>query len=122
MVDVFYDHLLARNWGHWHSQTLPVFNASLYGEIAARVAELPDNARLVCGRMRAQDWLSAYASEAGISDTFARMALRVRRENPLSGSERHLFAERPGFADDCAEFLSDARDFANAWVSSQASE
>lgn len=35
LVDIFYDHLLALNWGSHHEQPLDMYSAAVYDQIAA---------------------------------------------------------------------------------------
>lgn len=120
LVDIYYDHLLARDWPAWHATSLADFTAAVYAEGHARLAELPADCAWILPRMREQDWLGAYANLAGIALTLRRMAARVKRENPLAGAEEELLADAAGFAADCTAFLADARDFARDWINGPA--
>ena len=122
IVDLYYDHLLARRWADWHAQPLRHFSQSLYREIDAYLQLMDADAQRACRLMASEDWLSGYATVDGLASTLQRMGRRVRRENPLAGSEAHLAGDEPGFADDCAAFLVDAQPFAADWLRRQASE
>lgn len=121
IVDVFYDHLLARDWVDWHDESLSAFTRQVYADLARCDERLPAAAQLACRRMAAQDWLSAYASFGGLAETLARMGARVARENPLAGAETVLRADDAGFTADFAVFFTDARAFAANWINAQAS-
>lgn len=121
IVDLFYDHLLARDWAAWHEESLAAFAQRVYADLARCEAQLPAAAQLACRHMAAQDWLSAYASRGGLAATLARMSTRVARENPLAGAESVLAADEAGFAADFAVFFTDARAFAADWINAQAS-
>lgn len=121
LIDIYYDHLLARHWSAWHATPLAEFTAAIYAESHARLGELPADCAWILPRMREQDWLTGYANMAGIALTLRRMAARVQRENPLAGAEDELLAGEAEFAGDCREFLADARRFAREWISAPAS-
>ncbi|HEY5762929.1 MAG TPA: ACP phosphodiesterase [Rhodocyclaceae bacterium] len=122
IVDLYYDHILARQWADWHPQPLTEFSQSLYHEIAAYRHLMDEGAQGACRLMAREDWLSGYSTAAGLATTLQRMGRRVRRENPLAGADVHLGGDAAGFADDCRAFLVDARAFAVDWLSCQASE
>lgn len=117
LVDIYYDHLLARDWAAHHSLPLQAFCAGVYREIEARMADLPDDAHRVMHLMAQQDWLSSYASTDGIADVLARMSRRIRQPNPLLGGEQELLADMEGFQDDFRHWLADARVFSEHWAS-----
>lgn len=124
LVDIFYDHLLARDWPGWHDSALPAYAARVYAEALARSGELPAACPPVLQRMAADDWLSAYAQATGLRITLARMGARARQPNPLAGAEAELLAAPDvlqGFEADYREFLHDARTFARSWLSATAS-
>lgn len=119
LVDIFYDHLLARDWQHWHPVALPEYTQGVYAEALARSPALPPGCPPVLQRMASDDWLSAYAEVDGLALTLARMAQRARQPNPLAGAEAELLADLAslqGFEADCQSFLHDARAFAHRWI------
>lgn len=111
LIDIFYDHLLARDWACHHPQPLPAFTAGVYARIAERAEALPAAARPVLARMAEEDWLASYATPAGIADVLARMARRARQPNPLAGGECELFADPAAYAGDFHRWLKAARTF-----------
>lgn len=120
IVDLYYDHLLASGWHDWHEQSLANFTCLVYRDIHQHRRFLDDSAQAACRLMADEDWLCSYARLEGLASTLQRMSRRVRRENPLSGAERHLCEDPQGFAADCSEFLRDARAFAVDWLTLQA--
>lgn len=118
LVDIFYDHLLARDWARFHEATLAAYCAGVYRAIARRLDELPAAARPPLQLMAGEDWLSSYTELAGIADVLARMARRARQPNPLAGGEQEFLADAAGFAGDFQAWLPDAADFVRQWRSS----
>lgn len=113
LVDIFYDHLLARDWPY--PDALSSTTNRIYGCIADRMQHLPDHARPAMHLMVREDWLASYADLAGIADVLRRMSQRARRPNPLEGGEAEFAANPSGFADDFTEWFADAQRFASAW-------
>ena len=115
LVDIFYDHVLARDWARFHPEMLPVYCQSVYRQIAARFDELPESAGFAMRLMAEEDWLQSYAEFAGMADVLRRMSQRARRPNPLLGGEAEFLADAPGFALDFECLLADARVFVEQW-------
>ncbi|WP_295004232.1 ACP phosphodiesterase [uncultured Dechloromonas sp.] len=111
LVDIFYDHLLAREWARLRPTPLDSYCAAVYRHIDARLADLPEHARPAMQLMAREDWLSSYADLAGIADVLQRMARRARQPNPLAGGEQAFSADAAGFADDFGQWFADAQDF-----------
>lgn len=116
LVDIFYDHLLARDWDEIHHQALSAYSASVYKTIAGRLDDIATPAHFALQLMANEDWLSSYAGIDGISDVLARMSRRARQPNPLAGGEQEFLTDPAGFAADFADWLVDARQFADQWM------
>lgn len=117
LVDVFYDHLLARDWAEFHHQPLPQFSGQVYRHIEVRLHELPPDSHRALRLMVQEDWLSSYAKVEGIADVLARMSRRARQPNPMAGGEQELLADLAGFEQDFRLWLADAKVFVSQWIS-----
>lgn len=115
LVDVFYDHLLARNWSAMHGQPLQEYCESVYGMIRDRLNDLPASAHSALALMAKEDWLSSYAQIESIADVLLRMSRRARQPNPLAQGELEFLADVDGFTGDFYEWLDDTRKFYRAW-------
>lgn len=120
LVDIFYDHLLARDWAERHPAPLAGYCAALYRQIAGRLEHLPETARPALRLMASEDWLQSYGELASIADVLARMGRRARQPNPLAGGEAEFRRDPAGFADDFRLFLVDAQQFAATWSAARA--
>ena len=115
LVDVFYDHLLARNWAAIHQQPLVEYCEAVYALIEARLHDLPASAHPALMLMAQEDWLTSYAQIEGITDVLARMSRRARQPNPLTNGEQEFLADVDGFTGDFYEWLADTREFCRQW-------
>jgi acyl carrier protein phosphodiesterase len=79
LVDVFYDHFLARHWNDYCEVPLPQFAEHVYDVLLSRKAELPERLQYVAPYMAADDWFGAYAELDGIDAAVNGMAWRMRR-------------------------------------------
>lgn len=120
LVDIFYDHLLARDWAVLHHQPFADYRHAVYGAVAARFAELPEDSRYALKLMATEDWFHGYAELEGMADVLARMARRARRPNPLAGGEAEFLADAEGFRSDFGSWLAETRAFAANWRAANA--
>ncbi len=116
LVDLFYDHLLARDWADHGPGTLENYTAELYASLHDYSGFFPEKAREVADLMRTNDWLCAYRNVAAVGQAIDRMSVyRLRRANPLAGGIEEFLADAEGFEADFRVFLPDALAFAAEW-------
>jgi acyl carrier protein phosphodiesterase len=112
MIDMFYDHFLARSWAEFHHEPLEAFTTRVYALLERRHAELPERLRFVAPRMAARDWLGSYARATNIQRALDGISTRLRRANRLAGAGEELLVDYAGFEADFRAFLPDAKAFA----------
>ena len=92
ILDIFYDHLLAVNWERYSDESLRDFLDRAYGIILGAADIFPESAAPRIITIIEDGWMEKYRSISGLSVVFEGMSRRVRRKNPLSGSEQELVA------------------------------
>ncbi len=115
LVDVFYDHLLAKHWADLHHRPLDEYCSEVYRHIQDRLYDLPSSSHTGLNMMAQQDWLTSYAHIDEVADVLARMSRRARQPNPLVNGEQELLADVEGFTADFYEWLDDAKGFCQQW-------
>ncbi|HEX7113841.1 MAG TPA: ACP phosphodiesterase [Steroidobacter sp.] len=114
LVDVFYDHFLARSWQSWSSEPLEVFISSFYTEASAAAIELPEPARSVLARIVEHDLLGSYLHTEGVERSLKRLSLRLaqrwRRPFDLERGVADLLAHHEALAGDFAKFFPALRE------------
>lgn len=86
LVDVFYDHFLARDWQSFSPIPLHAFAAEIYDSFDRHRPEIPSEAMVHLEHMRERDWLYAYREIDGIWAALSRLGLRLRRPTPLGNA------------------------------------
>jgi len=109
MVDIFYDHLLARNWLQHHPLPLTKYAAHIYRLLETNDERLPASMRPVVERMITMDWLSSYTELATVETVLQRMSKRLSRPNRLGESLTELTDNYLALANDYRKFLFAAR-------------
>jgi len=117
MVDMFYDHFLAKYWDEFHHCPLDVFTADFYRLLMRRYAQLPERAQRTARYMVDLDWLGSYAQLESIDTALNRMSQRLRRTNTLVDSADELKACYTEFEQDFRRFLPDVVAFAQTSAS-----
>ncbi len=118
MVDMFYDHFLARHWDRYapqHGEALGAFTARQYALLESCGPWLPARLARILPAMRADDWLASYQEVEIIHEALDRMALRLKRANALPGAGAELQENYAGFEADFHAFIADAQRFALGW-------
>ena len=113
VLDVFFDHCLARHWQDYSTQPLAQFTAHCYRVLLAEPA-LPGRLAHIAPRMAADDWLGAYAEFDTLGRVFQGIAQRLSRPQALEGVMDELDVLYPTLLDDFRQFYPMLVAFAEA--------
>lgn len=86
LLDIFFDHFLARNWGLYSSRSLPDFANEVYASFSKISESLPSRVASNLQRIQAHDLLCSYQEISGVSLALQRIALRLKRPMELEKS------------------------------------
>lgn len=110
MVDVFYDHFLARHWERYgDGGPLPRFTDRVYAALERYDDHLSPRLRAVLPRMRSEDWLASYGDLENVGRALGGMAHRLSRPTPLAQGLAELRAHYDAFEDDFHGFFPELR-------------
>jgi acyl carrier protein phosphodiesterase len=109
LVDVFYDHYLARNWPRYSPIALDAYTATFYAGARPHLGELPPDARTMLERIISRDLLGSYVRVDGVEHALRRISTylnsRWKKQFALDRGVRDLLAHDDTFAADFAEFF-----------------
>lgn len=105
LVDVFYDHFLAREWHRFSEVPLQTFADEVYLSFENHREDIPAEAWVHLTNMRHGNWLYHYHSLEGISKTLHLMGRRLRRHVPLEQAASALAERHDDFRADFIEFF-----------------
>lgn len=105
VVDVFYDHLLARHWTSYSNEPRSVFAQRIYATLRDHYKQLPPLAQRVFGYMETQDWLTNYEHAEGIRRTLAGMQRRANFPNQMGQAMGSLTEDEPLYAREFKAFF-----------------
>jgi len=107
IVDMFYDHFLAKNWASYSSIRLKDFTGNFYKIAKDNIHLLPENAVSTLGHMSKTDWLYNYQFIEGIDQALAGMARRTKFESGMENACIDLQANYGIFKAEFEEFFED---------------
>jgi acyl carrier protein phosphodiesterase len=90
LIDVFYDHFLAKNWDLYNSFNFSSFIDYAHESIRLDIKELPET---TCGRLESMissDVLRSYKEVKGIESALIRISKRISRENLIQDGMKDL--------------------------------
>lgn len=85
IIDILYDHFLAKNWCYYSDIPLDLYAAEVYAFLDSRKSDLPEKIQYMLPYMIEYNWLVAYASVDGIANVLKGMN---RRTNGISKMDR----------------------------------
>jgi len=81
LLDVYFDHLLARDWDRHHGGDLDAFNHHFYGVLLAQLPALPPRLQRLAPIMAANDWLGSYRNRDVVDRAVTGIATRLSRNS-----------------------------------------
>lgn len=84
IVDILYDHFLAKNWNQYHSQPLAEFVDEFYELLRRNFTILPMRIKRMMPYMITDNWLLNYASVQGISTILTQMNVRTKNRSKMN--------------------------------------
>ena len=87
LVDIFYDHFLAKNWNEHSTLELKTFTTKVYSVMQTNYALLPQRSQQMLPYMIRYDWLTNYAKLEGIQKVLIGMS---RRTSFVSNMEKAI--------------------------------
>ena len=79
VLDVHFDHLLARGWARWDDGRLDDFTSRVYRVLREHRDELPPRLRAIAPRMERNDWLGSYRQRGNVDAAVRGIATRLSR-------------------------------------------
>ena len=84
IVDILYDHFLAKNWNRYHTQPLADYVDDFYELLRTNFEILPTRIQRMMPYMMADNWLLSYASIKGISTILNQMNQRTKNRAKMN--------------------------------------
>ncbi len=111
IVDILYDHFLAKNWAEYHSTPLDIFVEEFYELLRNNFELLPGRTKRMMPYMIADNWLLSYASIEGISTILAQMNVRTKNRSRMNFAVIELEKYYDEFEEEFMAFFAELIDY-----------
>ncbi|HET6431800.1 ACP phosphodiesterase [Dyella sp.] len=116
LLDMWFDHCLARDFPRWAAVPLADFSGELRGLLADREPQLPPALRRFLAYMHAHDLPAGYARSDVLGRALAGIGQRLQRSNPLADALPVLQAQAPALDAHFEAFFPELQAFAAGWI------
>jgi acyl carrier protein phosphodiesterase len=116
LLDVWFDHCLARGFGRWSGQPLAAYSDGLRALLHRRDAELPPGLRRFRGYMDAHGLPAGYADPAEVERALRGLSQRLSRANPLASALPVLQAREAPLQARFEAFFPQLQAYARGWI------
>ena len=111
IIDILYDHFLAKNWSKYADISLFDFSENSYQLLANNFDLLPEKTQYLLPYMREQNWLYSYRTIEGISKILWGMNKRTKGISQMDLAKEDLINNYSDFEKDFELFFKDLIDF-----------
>lgn len=112
LIDLFYDHFLAGNWGDYATVPLPEFTRQVYRALTGYRDILPHRAQRMLPYMITDDWLGSYTEVDNIGRALRGLSRRLTRPNSLGQGAGELETHYADLKRDFRAFFPELVDYA----------
>lgn len=116
IVDIFYDHFLAKNWNRYSKQSLPDFAEDFYNLIQQYEPILPEEVKYMMPYMTKGNWLLNYAHTEGIHRALSGMARRTKFESKMEEATEDLLNDYSDYENEFILFFPQLEFFTTEWL------
>jgi acyl carrier protein phosphodiesterase len=109
IVDVFYDHFLAKNWKNYSDESLVDFTNRFYQSLSDNFDFLSERTKGMMPYMIERNWLVSYQTVEGISKILTQMDGRTKNESKMRFASNELIEYYTEFEQEFTTFFEDLR-------------
>ena len=113
IVDILYDHFLAKNWSHYSEIPLKDYINTFYNSLVANIDTLPPRYKQMAPVMIEGNWLLSYATIEGIQSVLEGMNRRTKGRSKMNEATKELKEHYKNFEIDFTEFFKELMEFTN---------
>ncbi|MFT4849361.1 MAG: acyl carrier protein phosphodiesterase [Sediminicola sp.] len=107
IVDILYDHYLAKNWEKYHSTPLEEYIENFYELLRSNYEILPARIKKMMPYMISDNWLLSYATVPGIGKILSQMNVRTKGISKMNFAVLELEEYYSEFEDEFTSFFAD---------------
>jgi len=119
IVDMVYDHFLAKNWDKFHDENLYDFTQKFYLLLNKNLDRLPEKTQYIAPFMIEQNWLYSYRNIEGITKILEQMDLRTKNLSNMRYSYQTLTQHYQSLEYDFFEFIVKIHEYAQDYLTKE---
>ena len=113
IVDMYYDHFLAKNWTYYHSESLTNYAANFYQSLTDNFPQLTPKTQNLLPYMVEYNWLVNYQSIPGLERILSQMDQRTKNQSLMRFATEELVSHYDEFESEFALFYKEVQQFSN---------
>ncbi|MBV1922570.1 MAG: acyl carrier protein phosphodiesterase [Flavobacteriaceae bacterium] len=113
IVDILYDHFLAKNWKQYHQTPLDEYVENFYELLRNSYDILPVRIKRMMPYMISDNWLLSYESISGISTILNQMSRRTRIDSNMNFAVYELEKYYTEFEEEFTSFFEELKAFSD---------
>lgn len=111
IVDMYFDHFLAKNWNRYHKQPLNIFAKKFYEKLEDASINFSDSIQKFVLSLIKYDWFGHYESISNLNIILSQMEKRTQFPSKLGDSTNELIKKYTYFENHFFIFFNDLIDF-----------
>lgn len=111
LMDMFYDHFLAKHWKEYATLPLHIFAQDFYGFLISKKAELPPRTQNLLPHLIRDNWLMKYETPTGLEFILRQMTHRIKKRYRLEEGVKYLIKFYPEYENEFFEFFDDIQKY-----------
>ena len=111
IVDILYDHFLAKNWKNYHEQPLDEYVQGFYKLLNSKYEILPSRIQMMMPFMISNNWLLSYATIPGIARILEQMNRRLKNISNMNLAVVELEQYYTEFEEEFTSFFVELKTF-----------
>lgn len=111
IIDIFYDHFLAKNWSQFSNIPLDLYTSEIYKILQNNNSIYPPNVKRLLYFMVLEDWLMSYQHINEIKKVLNRMSLRTQHKSHMELATEDLLLYYEDFENDFMLFFKEIIEF-----------
>lgn len=119
IVDVYYDHFLAKYWTEYHHEAIIPFTEKFYETVFIYSDILPPRASNMLIYMQRDNWLYNYSKIEGIHKALTGMSHRTKFDSKMDEASVDLKLHYQEFEKEFRSFFKELRSFAKHWIATE---
>ncbi len=113
IVDIFYDHFLAKNWSDYSEESLENYTERFYESLRDNYDFLNEKTQKMVPYLIHQNWLMSYQTIEGIEFILEKMDNRMKRNSIMRLSVAELRTYYAEFEEEFTYFFEELRTYSN---------